>query len=470
MQIETENCGQITYAENEHFTKKLNGKILVTTRHGSWDLLENEEYEFLRKRKLGENSSLFTRLENTGIILTEKNIQKVIKRFSQQYSFLSSEKMLCILSLNRTCNLNCTYCHAESVPFDVKNKDKKMARETMERVLEFLYSAPFQHIGIQFQGGEPLIQFEEIKYFLERLYSTAPKYKKIIDIVEIVTNLTMMNEDIAKYIIEKEICLCTSLDGPKELHDEQRKYMDGKGSYDNLIRWIKYFQKKGKRFNLIPTMTSNSLKCGAKKIIDEYVKWNCKSILFKPVAKIGRAKEINLCVSAEEFFNFWKEGIEYLIELNKRGIRIYDRYAQGLLRNVLLPYKLYMCTRRPCGAGISQLAFAENGDIHACDLGRSMHQTAVGNVYKDTFCQTVFKTMDLRTFSQDFQPLCNSCVFNAYCPTCISRNQSVHKDILPHKPNDFNCRLTKLALSYIFERMQCSEYKETFTKWAWLND
>jgi len=460
------------YVPNEYFTEKLNGKILITTRHGSWIFIEPKEYESLRTLKLEENENLFSRLEQAGILITKNSVSRIVKMLEHQYSFLKLNKMLYIIGIGNSCNLACAYCHANAVsPKNIEGKS--MPPEVMSGILDYIVSAPHNELAIQFQGGEPLMHFGAIKDFLERLYSSPDiaRSKKRIEHVVIVTNLTNMTEEKAEYIISKNIGMCVSLDGPKKLHDMQRAYIDGRGSYDDIIYWITYFKKRGAHFSMLPTTTSNTLKFGAKALIDEYVKWGCKRILFKPVMAIGRAKNSDsLAVTAEDFFEFWKEGVEYLIELDSAGIHMYDMYAQSLIRNVFLPHRAYMCARRPCGASISQTAFSEKGDIYSCDFSRSMPDAATGNVFKDNYQSTWFKTLDLKTFTTEFQPLCDTCSFSAYCACCTSRNMAVYKDIMPHSPNDFNCRLTKLALSYIFEKTQSKKHLEVFMKWVSTNE
>lgn len=460
------------YVPNEYFAKELNGKMLVTTRHGSWIFLKHREYELLRTLKLEENVKLSNKLEQAGVVITKNSVPRIIKMLEHQYSFLKLNKMLYIIGIGKSCNLACAYCHANAVSPISKN-GKSMSSEVMGGILKYISSAPHNELAIQFQGGEPLMHFGAIKDFLERLYKSPEiiSSKKRIEHTIIVTNLTNMTEEKAEYIIGKNIGICASLDGPKELHDMQRAYINGKGSYDDIIYWINYFKNRGAHFSMLPTTTSNTLKLGARALIDEYVKWGCKRILFKPVMAIGRAKNRDsLSITAEDFFDFWKEGMEYLIELDSRGIYMYDMYAQSLIRNVLLPHRAYMCARRPCGASISQTAFSEKGDIYACDFSRSMPDAVAGNVFNDNYQSTWFKTLNLKTFTPEFQPLCDTCAFSAYCASCISRNLSIYKDTMPHTPNDFNCRLTKLAITHIFEKMQSKKHREVFMKWVCINE
>ena len=55
-----------------------------------------------------------------------------------------------------------------------------------------------------------------------------------------------------------------------------------------------------------------------KEIVDEYVKWGHNSLQLKHMNKIGFAelswKQIGYTM--DEFFDFWKKSVDYMIELN----------------------------------------------------------------------------------------------------------------------------------------------------------
>ena len=76
--------------------------ILVTTDHGAWAVLSNEEYKLLRLGKANEDPNLFNTLKEKGIILTEDNITKVIQDFRERYlntSLFFSSEILQILRI-----------------------------------------------------------------------------------------------------------------------------------------------------------------------------------------------------------------------------------------------------------------------------------------------------------------------------------------------------------------------------------
>lgn len=467
MQICPQVKDEKVYSLNEYFSKRLNeNKILVTTRHGCWLMLDDDEYGQLIHNTFSENKTLFDTLENTGIIITKQNVKQIVNRYSANYLFLKTKNILCTINITNRCPLRCTYCLASANPPDFTGSD--MDEDILKSTSEFISELPFEKISIEFQGGEPLVRFDQIQQFLTNIDTRMANFKnKRIISRRIVTNLVLMDEDIAKYIMQEKIGICSSFDGPKELHDQQRKYLDGTGSYDIVVKWVDYFKERRKRVNLLPTITRLSLQYGAKSIIDEYIKMGCDVFLSRPVNPIGRANNKKDIIKAEDFFEFWKDAIEYLITLSEKGSEVYDAMAQRMLRNMLTPYRPYMCMRRPCGAGISQLSFTCDGSIHACDLSKSIPEFKIGTV--NNSCQEVLlNTLELRTRSTEFYPLCDTCVFSPYCHSCACRTFSDFKSIVGQTPKSFDCKLNKMMFTYLFEKMNDAKYRKVFENWVYM--
>ncbi|MCK4555254.1 MAG: SPASM domain-containing protein [Candidatus Aenigmarchaeota archaeon] len=447
---------------NEYFSERLGSKYLVTTRHGGFAFLSREEYDVLFRGTFTENDELFKKLNNVGILISKENIKNIIFSFEKQLAYFLAPKAY-MINLSNECNLMCKYCHANATPDNAET----MAEEIMDKTIKFMASSPAKGFYIEFQGGEPLAKFNGIKKFMKKLNASANETgKKIISAV-IVSNMTLMTEEIAKFIIENNIGICSSLDGPKELHDLQRQYVDGSGSYDLVTKWLAYLKDHKKTVNILPTITSYSIKFGAKKIVDEYVKLGARRVMFRPVYCVGRGKanKKELAVPAEEFVRFWKESIDYMVELTEKGTLTYDSQIQSMLRNMTGFPRSYMCMRMPCGAGISQASISPDGTIFPCDLAKTMPDLALGNVnesYLDVFSRAI--PMYART--AEANPLCDTCAFSAYCGICYSRTYATFRDIIPRTPVSFECKVNKAMFTYLFEKLQDERYKKVFEQWV----
>lgn len=139
------------------------------------------------------------------------------------------------------CNYHCRYCQIEeNIPH--KNKNILLSKINAKKALDlFVQNCPKKiEKTIIFTGGEPLLNYQVLKYIVNEA-------KKRIDNVRIVvfTNGSLINEEIAKYFKKNKILVLISIDGPKDIHDKERKFLFGKGTYDKTIHGYQICKKIG---------------------------------------------------------------------------------------------------------------------------------------------------------------------------------------------------------------------------------
>jgi len=467
------------YSENKYFKFELTKtKFLITTRHRAWVILSKIEYQLLLDHKVYKNPRLFKMLSALNIVYTKDNISNAIQQYKDKYDYLNQPPTLNLIVPTLRCNLKCDYCQSSSEP-NIKKKD--MTESLAKKTVDFIFSIPHpsRKVHIEFQGGEPLLRWDIIKYIVEYTRKKSKKMKFRLPSFSISTNLLLMNEEIAKDVVNYNINkitfkITTSLDGPKKIHDSQRKYLNNKGSYEEVIYWIDLLQKKYKiPLSVISVITQNSLGY-EKEIIDELIKHNLTNFKFLPANLAGRLydnyqkKKDNLSVSPQEFFIFWKNSLEYILRLNKKGIKAKEKTIIFLLSNLLSLKATYMCMRKPCGAGISQLEFGCDGTIHACDGGKSVKELELGNInthsYKDIMMSKTIS--QLRSIRSEDLPICSNCTWSSYCGYCVARGINQHGQFKPKIPNDYDCQLYSQIIPYLFKGFLNKEKAQIFSKWT----
>ena len=134
------------------------------------------------------------------------------------------------LLFTKRCNLNCSYCF---------EKDKNSEQMKIEDFSDFINE--ISSLEFYMFGGEPLMNLD----FLTGLYDTLSKKKmndkqkkKILDSITFnITNGTLIEQNID--IIKKyDLHLQISIDGPKFIHDKNRMYVDGRGSFDDVMKAV----------------------------------------------------------------------------------------------------------------------------------------------------------------------------------------------------------------------------------------
>ncbi len=456
------------YALNHFWSKRISdGKILVTTDHGDWVILSEDEFDLLLSGRVKEDPALFKVLEDKGVILTRENLQEISRKYSVRYRPAFTGPTLHILAVTLRCNHKCIYCAQLSRGEHAKEYD--MDFDTAKKVLEFVFSSPSRFLTIEFQGGEPLLNFEIVQYVIEEAKKIASEKRKRL-FFNLVSNFTLLDEEIAEYLIQNRVNVNTSLDGPKELHDKQRRYKKG-SSYEAAVQGISIFREKNYRISALPTVTRYSFEY-YKEIVNEYIKQGFNSVRMRELNFAGfahsRWKEIGY--TAEEYIEVWKKYIEYVISLNRKGIRFWDQMIQILLFKTIKGINNYACWGAPCGAAFQQVAYNYNGDIHTCDESRSFPLFKIGNVKENTF-QEVYtspNTLGILDISSQLSSLCENCVYRPFCGPCPVWTYGSQGHLICKLPENMLCKIRKFILTWMFEALSDREKRKILLSWIGL--
>jgi len=448
---------------------RIGNDYLIISDYGSWCFLNEEEFKKLENNKIDDEIKI--KLEKEKIIASKNNINQIIADYKNLNRFLFQGPSLHIVIPTLKCNQNCVYCQAKP-----KNDiNLFMTKETAIKVLDFIFKSPSQAITIEFQGGEPLLNWDVVKFIVEEARKINNEFEKKDLRISMVTNLTLMDDEKLDFLIKNNVSICTSLDGPKYVHDKNRIYLENKGTYDDVIKWIKKINKEYKKrnvkmkLNAIATITKQSLPYW-KEIVDEYVKDGFNTIPLGFVNKMGSAKRNwnEIGYSPEEFIEFWKKAMNYIIELNRKGINIKERLSIYMLTKIFDKVDPgYTELMSPCGAGRTQIVYNTNGDIYTCDEGRMLEEDLfkLGNV--ENKYEDIMRNDNLIAIchSSLLDNYCTLCAFKPFCGTCPVANYNEQGTIIPKITETFRCKVYKELFIYIYSKIRNPEIAEIFKRW-----
>ena len=339
--------------------------------------------------------------------------------------------------------------------------------------MELALQTPQKTVSFEFQGGEPLSNFEIIKYIVE--YSQKIKRDKTI-YYSIVTNLTFLTDDMLHFFRKYNMSISTSLDGFEAIHNYNRPLLSSGNSFKVVSESLIKIRKTGINCGAIQTTTRAGLNY-PEELIDEYLRQGINNIFIRPLTPLGIAAEkwSEIGYFAEEFVEFYEKCLNYIIAKNKAGVKIKEGHASIFLSKILHGYGInYMELRSPCGAGIGQIAYYYDGDIYTCDEGRMRGEAGdttflLGNVFNNTYndlmesnvCKVVCKYSILESL-----PKCCDCVYSPYCGVCPVINYALENDIISQKPQNYKCKLYAGMLDTIFNLLKDEENKRIMEEWV----
>jgi hypothetical protein len=121
-------------------------------------------------------------------------------------------------------------------------------------------------------------------------------------------------------------------------------------------------------------MTTTEASLGrVREIIDEYLAQEFHSIFLRPLSPYGfaiRGKSYRT-YNAQRWLKFYKEGLAYIIDLNRQGKEFVEFYASIILKKMLTSEDPgYVDLMSPAGIGIAGVVYNYDGDVYASDEGR----------------------------------------------------------------------------------------------------
>ncbi|MGH2568168.1 MAG: His-Xaa-Ser system radical SAM maturase HxsB, partial [Bacteroidota bacterium] len=355
-----------------------------------------------------------------------------------------------------------------------------MTQETAMRALDLIFRSPAREIKIEFQGGEPLLNIELIRFVVEEAQKRSVHTGKEIQFV-VATNLAFMNEDILRFLKEHTILVSTSLDGPAFIHNANRP-RPGNDSYELTVAGIKRVREVlgADRVSAIMTTTRLSLQ-HPRAIVDEYVAQGFDAIFLRPISPYGFALRTKARTGYEVdiFLDFYKEVLNYIIGLNRNGQYFVESYAQLLLKKILTPFATgYVDLQSPAGAGIGVAVYNYDGDVYPTDEARMLVEMGdpifkLGNVHKNSY-EEIFGGEILRSMVTascvESLPGCAECAFQSYCGCDPVENYATQGTMFGHRPTSGFHKRNSEIIKHLFRLYHGEDPFIQKLFWSWVQN
>lgn len=390
-------------------------------------------------------------------------------------SRLANFTNLHIFVVTLRCDHSCPYCQVSRQSEDRAAFD--MTKEMADRGLDFVFRSPSPGLKIEFQGGEPLLNFDMVKYVVLEAKRRNELAKRDLAFV-IATTLSLLTDDVLQFCKEHKIALSTSLDGVEELHNKNRP-RPGKDSHQRFISGLSKARLALGYDQVSALMTTTELSLpNVKSIIDEYLRLGFHDIFLRPLSPYGFAIKTKKyrAYNTERWLEFYKEGLAYILELNKKGIRFSEQYTSLILTKMLTSTDPgYVDLMSPAGIGIAAIVINYDGGVYASDESRMLAEMGdqsfrLGNILENTYEEIMLSDKLLDALEDSFAlsvPMCADCAFEPYCGAEPVYHHAVYGDSIARKPESEFCKRNMSIFKHLIELMRSdAETKQIFLRWA----
>jgi His-Xaa-Ser system radical SAM maturase HxsB len=454
---------------------------LLVNESGEYIFLKKDDFYKFIHGHLSPDSPSYYDLKSRHFINTEhlaETLEMVSAKYRTRKRFISDFTVLHMMVITLKCCNKCSYCQVSAEGDDAKGFD--MSPEVARRVVDYIFKSPSPSIKIEFQGGEPTLNWETLVESVIYAKTVNQKYQKYLDLV-VCTNLVAVDTQQLMFFKEHGIHISTSLDGPRDLHDKNRTLRSGSGTYDAVVKNLyKAFDilLRGQVNALMTTSVDNIDHL--QEVIAEYVQLGFNGIFIRPLNPYGLAAKHagNLGYPIEHFVENFEKALNFIVQLNLNGTRFVEFYTNLLLTRILTPFSTgFVDLQSPSGAGISGAIYDHNGDVFPSDEARMLarmgdRRFCLGNVFKDSY-EAIFGGNLLREIVSkscvEVMPCCSSCVYRTYCGSDPVRNYLETGDLIGKRPNNDFCKKNKLFFDMLFKKLKRNDPDEMDVFWSWIS-
>lgn len=457
----------------------LSGEDVVLTNFvGEFVVLKRNQLDEVVQKRLSPSDETYSLLRSRHFIKEASDtasIQLLGLKTRTKYSNIRNFTNLHLFVVSLRCDHSCPYCQ---VSRQSENKAAfDMTEETADQGLKIVFRSPNPAIKIEFQGGEPLLNFELIRHVVLKAKKINEVEKRDLQFV-ITTTLSLITDEILDFCKDHKIFLSSSLDGPEDLHNRNRP-RPGKDSYARFVEGLQKARDKLGYDSVSALMTTSPASLTrVRDIIDEYLKHDLDGIFLRHLSPYGFAIKTKSydAYNVDRWLEFYREGLDYIVELNKQGVRFTEHFASLLLTKMFTSNDPgFVDLMNPSGAGVSAVVFNYDGDVYASDESRMLREMGdttfkIGNLHTNTYEEIFTSEVLLNALDDSFTmsaPMCTDCAFEPWCGAEPVFHHAIFDDVLGRKPESEFCKRIMGVVRHLLNKMQTDpEAKEIFMRWA----
>lgn len=346
------------------------------------------------------------------------------------------------------CNIRCKYCfyHDEQLNRETFSYGF-LSEETLEILIQKALEYATVHCSFGFQGGEPTLRGLD---FFRRVVELQKKYNihhtEIANAIQ--TNGLLLDEEWARFLHDNHFLVGLSLDGTKDVHDQNRLDPEGKGTFNRVLQAAQKLTAHEVEFNLLTVVTNRT----ADSITKIYNFYRRSGLLYQqyipcldPLEEARGTSPYSL--TPGKYAKFLKTLFDLWYRDVTEGRFIYIRYFENLVG---------MLMGRPpesCGLGgqcTIQHVVEADGSVYPCDF-YCLDPWRLGNIREQSFRELAQSETARRFLAEgcEGREECRNCQFGPICRGGCRRD----REPLAAGGNYF-CSAYKEFFAYALPRLQ----------------
>ncbi|MEN5116795.1 His-Xaa-Ser system radical SAM maturase HxsB [Luteimonas sp. TWI662] len=452
-------------------------RVFVSSLAGDWLMMPRDEFDRFVNHALDVHDPLLADLQARHLAVIDpqrSTFAPLLSQYRTRKSYLFGGPALHIFVVSLRCHHTCNYCQVSrqqtsATDFDL---DQKSASLAVERLFEW----PSRELTIEFQGGEPLLNFDQVRAITERIVARNIFEKRALRFVLASTLHDLTDAQLA-FLQEHRFKLSTSLDGPEWLHNANRPRPE-RDSYRRTVEGMARGRKVlgDDAVSALTTLTRRSLEA-PEAIIDEYRKLGLHSISLRPLSPYGfaaKTRERN-GYSTATYLAFYRQALEHLLAVNRSGYVMDETFASLLLSQLLGPFGHgYVDLRSPTGGGFGAVIYDYDGRVYPSDEARmlaAMGDTSfalghVGQPVSDWLASPAMASLMAAGVAESL-PTCSECAYVPMCGADPIEHYARQGDTTGHRPTSDFCQRQMGMFDLLLQRYESADSTDRHVLESW---
>lgn len=210
-----------------------------------------------------------------------------------------------VLFLTDQCNFRCVYCYANGGQARHQRLSVPMGEKAIAIVCQNAIKAGHEHFLLGFHGGgEPVTAWQNFKELVSFARTCELPSK-----IQLTSNGYWTRKQIS-WIMEHVDEVSLSFDGVKSIQDAQRPLLNGKGTFDVVMKTIQLLDQEKKSYGIRMTVTQENIHKIEHNMKFMCSQTQCQTFQLEPAFSQGRASRTGTVVKqterfAQEFMKAW---------------------------------------------------------------------------------------------------------------------------------------------------------------------
>lgn len=360
---------------------------------GGEPLLCDQLPQYIRMcHELGIKTSVITNgllLEDKLSSLVDNGLNQIIITTDTTIDLEAVEYEQLYLAVSESCNFRCKYCRQKKT-----SAIENMSIAEIKNAIDVFYKVAKIPKSIVFFGGEPLLNFDGIKYAISYVRSFDDNIS-----FSMVINGSLCTKEIADFLSSNNVEVIVSLDGPARYHNFARCNANGEGTYEKAIRGYQLLKESGCKTGITTVIGPHN-----EEVFEELIEW---AIELKPNSLgfcLPHGNEDNYAMKLSSFDLAHQRMMDAYEILHNQGIYLVqvEQKMNAFIAGRAIPYECKACGKR--------IVACKGTRFGICEGPITMHDKFFDSVDKLPTCIKEYKKT-----SPFYIKECRSCIAYRIC-------------------------------------------------------